>query len=460
MLADLRETALQSEAAEPLPIDTGHIDPKVLLTEKDRSCLRAFDELSTAALAYGSAIFQAEQDWQLARTSPREAFLKVRLAHERYLSRVKDLYREILSHTSNSLESSYDLRKQLHHLAASVTHLDHTLRLVQGSKAYKFSESLRTAYHRTKQMADRLKLAMQSEAKGESISSPHASRAEASSEQNNAPGTPDAANSSAAAKADGISGITQEHQFYSIDNPYAKVDNSGTSFEVFRNWVTVFHYQDRMYGSQQPLVNDWIPNITELDKIVPIAGKRVLELGSLEGGNTKQLLDLGAREVIGIEASAASFMKSLVAKNEFALNSAQFVYGDCNVVLDTQKFRARGRFDLCYCSGILYHLEDPLKTIDLISGYTDTIYVWSQVATERMPAGDWVSVSDAEGRIYSGRLNHYYETTHIGGIGRHAVWLSQESLYQAFRDRGFAIRELGGRQTFKGDSAEFLATRL
>src|SRR5262249_6032834 len=139
---------------------------------------------------------------------------------------------------------------------------------------------------------------------------------------------------------------------------------------------------------------------------------------------------------------------------------AYFVFGDCNVVLDTARFRSRGKFDLCYCSGILYHLEEPLRTIDLIAGYADTIYVWSQVATERMPAGDWVSVSAAEGRTYSARLTHYRETAHSGGIGRHAVWLSQESLHQAFRDRGFAIRELGGRQTFKGDSAEFLASRL
>ncbi len=446
MLAAVERNVAPEAEASLSGIDTGRIDPKILLSEKDRECVLAFDGLNSALVQYSSVLVQYEKDVETGQVGSKEAFLQIRIAHEKYLSRVKELYRVILSHDGEAIQAVYDLRKQVYELASSVTHLDHTLRAVQGSKAYRFAEQLRSAFHSLKGAVAQRPAGQASDGPAAPAQSAPASEAPASTTQE-------------PVFKDGISGIAEEHGFLAVQNPYAKVDNRGTSFDIFRNWVTVFHYQDRMYGSQSPLVNDWIPNLTDLNKIYPMVGKRVLEIGSLEGGNTKQLLDLGAKEVVGIESSAESFVKSVIAKNEMNLHGAKFVFGDCNKVLAEKKFHAGGKFDLCYASGVLYHMEEPLRTIDLLSESSDVIYVWSQVASERMPAGDWVTLSDAVGRTYSGRINKYTSTSHIGGLGQFAVWLTKDSLHQAFTDRGFRIEELGGRQTYKGESSEFLARR-
>lgn len=58
-----------------------------------------------------------------------------------------------------------------------------------------------------------------------------------------------------------------------------------------------------------------------------IHGKRVLELGPLEGGHTFMLERAGAGEIVAIEALVPAFMRCLIVKNLLGLR-ARFLLGD------------------------------------------------------------------------------------------------------------------------------------
>ena len=105
-------------------------------------------------------------------------------------------------------------------------------------------------------------------------------------------------------------------------------------------------------------------------------GKRVLELGPLEGGHSYALEKLGA-DVLAIESNADAYLKCLIAK-EITGIKAKFMLGDVSAFLKS----TRDRFDLVFACGVLYHMRDPITLIEDISRVTDRCYVWSHVFDE------------------------------------------------------------------------------
>lgn len=253
--------------------------------------------------------------------------------------------------------------------------------------------------------------------------------------------------------------LHEEHSFYKAENPYQDVSNEGTSLAALEDWVSVFHYKGRRYGSNEPLVSDQLPPIDKINSIYPYNGKHILELGSLEGANTKQMLDLGAASVTAIEFNKDFFLKSLAIKNEFQLNNAEFILGDLNLILTNKKVGHRDNFDFCLCSGLLYHMENPVRTIDLICRHAPAVYVWSHVASKKRPAGKWVTITDLDGHKYRGCQNIYKDKDSLGGTGRGAVWLTPESMTQCFEDRGYKISHKLLDENYKGERIEFLALK-
>ena len=80
------------------------------------------------------------------------------------------------------------------------------------------------------------------------------------------------------------------------------------------------------------------------------AGKRVLELGPLEGGHAYMLEQLGAASVFSLEASSRAFLKCLVLKEAFGLTRTRFLLGDFMPYLHT----TADEFDVIFACGVLY----------------------------------------------------------------------------------------------------------
>ena len=112
-----------------------------------------------------------------------------------------------------------------------------------------------------------------------------------------------------------------------------------------------------------------------------LEGKRVLELGPLEGAHTYLLERLGAKRIDAIEANKLAYLRCLVAKEIFGLRRARFHLGDF-----VRGLEAPTRYDLIVACGVLYHMTEPLTLLERIAGRTDLIYLWTHYFDdEEMP---------------------------------------------------------------------------
>jgi len=103
------------------------------------------------------------------------------------------------------------------------------------------------------------------------------------------------------------------------------------------------------------------------------ANKDILELGPLEGAHSFMLQDAGAKSVISIEANSRAFLKCLCIKELFGLNRVSYKLGDFVSYLEENKCK----FDIAIASGVLYHMDDPIRVLDLIASAADKIFIWT-----------------------------------------------------------------------------------
>lgn len=424
-------------------VDTGVVSPEILLTPQDTEALAVFDEVKQLSTQLSERLAGVEQALRNSQASSGLTELVRQLRNE-VNTKLNPLCEKIFRHDVQSLQQIYDLRVHMNHILRELSYANDRFNEVRSSKLYQSARSVVHGATQAKSLAYRAARKAKRMAMGSPV--PQAPIAEAPS-------------ANGVVNGEKIRNMQEEHTFYALHNPYADVDNRNTAFEIFRNWVTIFHVNGKRFGASSPLVNDQLPTIYELNHIYPLAGKTVLELGPLEAGNTKQMVDLGAKFVVGIESNRESFLKCLIAKNDIPLDNTRFIFGDLNHVLTQPEFSSGPKYDLCLASGLLYHMEDPLLTIDLITQTASTIYVWSHVASDRAPAGEWLDVTDRAGRTYRGRRNEYKKTDVLGGVGACAIWLTPENLRKAFEDRGFSVQDMGTLQNYKGDAIKFLATK-
>jgi len=116
--------------------------------------------------------------------------------------------------------------------------------------------------------------------------------------------------------------------------------------------------------------------------------RRILELGSLEGGHTLALARYpGVERVVGIEGRAANVARARLVKHCFGLANAEFVLGD----LEQLELRSLGDFDAIFCVGVLYHLPRPWQLLERMATVSRNVFVWTHYALRAEAAtGDYV----------------------------------------------------------------------
>ncbi len=189
-----------------------------------------------------------------------------------------------------------------------------------------------------------------------------------------------------------------------------------------------------------------------------LAGMRVLEVGPLEGAHTRDLIKLGAEHVLAIESNITAFMKCLVVKELAQLPRCTFMLGDAQKYLQ----ETAERFSLIYCSGVLYHMEDPFEMLRAMTSRTDKIFIWTHFCLEEKPSKPPVSVT-RDGLELTYFESEYLETSASnafwGGIAPRAHWMSKEGIHKSLAHLGFSMRivdEIDHEQT---PSFSFVATR-
>ena len=167
-------------------------------------------------------------------------------------------------------------------------------------------------------------------------------------------------------------------------------------------------------------------------------GMNVLELGPLEGAHTYQLAKLGANRILAIEANSEAFLKCLVVKDILQTPHCQFLLGDCLKFLQV----SCDQFDMIFCSGILYHMENPFDMVKAISQRTDRVFLWThyydpdvRVEPERRPKK--VTCDGLELTFYENAYGDPNYGRFWGGNMPTASWLSRDAIAQCFRYFGY-----------------------
>jgi 2-polyprenyl-3-methyl-5-hydroxy-6-metoxy-1,4-benzoquinol methylase len=189
-----------------------------------------------------------------------------------------------------------------------------------------------------------------------------------------------------------------------------------------------------------------------VERMGGVTGKRVLELGPLEGGHSYMLDRAGAREVMAIEGNSRAFLKCLIAKELLGMPSVRFRHGDFTAYLKD----AHDRFDLVFASGVLYHVINPVEVIAGIAALADTAFIWTHYYDEAVlgsrakTAHRVVAGTPAEYLGYRHMLHrHEYLTvlsqkSFCGGSRSYSNWMTRDGLFGALRRFGLNTLEVYG----------------
>ena len=183
-----------------------------------------------------------------------------------------------------------------------------------------------------------------------------------------------------------------------------------------------------------------------LEQFGPIEGRDILELGPLEASHTYMLEQRKPASILAIEANRLSFLRCLVVKELLGLKIARFALGNFAPWLET----AEQRFDLIVASGVLYHMADPVRLLELLSLRADSLYLWTHYASdEAMPLDDprhmafvgETEVRESHGVAVRCHRRSYWgawkSKTFCGGLYDLHRWIERDDLIQLLRALGF-----------------------
>lgn len=220
--------------------------------------------------------------------------------------------------------------------------------------------------------------------------------------------------------------------------PVAFGDRFGPGFEktlpTHQNALDIF---SGLWGSALPPLSGLVggSSPTFEDQRVPLAvtllgglsGRSILELGPYEAYNTYQFQQAGATSITSIESSKINFLKCLIVKNIFGLN-ATFLHGDFLKYLQ----QTACRFDVCWASGVLYHMIQPIELLKGIRRVADATLIWT----------------------------HYYDDTHIAATGNTKYFEASKDVMHSEFSRSLRLHhrtypDQGDRSYFSGGEAPY-----
>ena len=183
-----------------------------------------------------------------------------------------------------------------------------------------------------------------------------------------------------------------------------------------------------------------------IERLGGVQGKRVLELGPLEGGHTYMLEQLGAATITSVEANSRAYLKCLLVKEALGLHRAHFIYSDCIQFLEGNP----ETYDLCVASGILYHMRDPAKLLSLLSRTCNQIMIWTHYYDaellsqkpsiyQRFATGKATSFEGFQHTLY--RQDYGAATGwsgFCGGSSPFSRWMTRDDILACCRHFGFA----------------------
>lgn len=184
----------------------------------------------------------------------------------------------------------------------------------------------------------------------------------------------------------------------------------------------------------------------EMGLVGGFAGRRVVELGPLEGGHSFAIERLEAESITAIEANSRAYLKCLIAKETFGMRRARFRLGDCIEYLRT----TTDHYDIGVACGILYHLTNPVELLALLARHCDALFLWTVfydpefVANNPVPGAKF---SDSVAMEHAGFAHTVHRFNYgpsldwkgfCGGGDVYSYWMEKDAILEALQRFGFA----------------------
>lgn len=176
-----------------------------------------------------------------------------------------------------------------------------------------------------------------------------------------------------------------------------------------------------------------------------VKDQSILELGPLEGGHTYMMHQQGVSSITSVEANTHAFLKCLCVKEMLNMTNAHFKLGDFMHMLRQDKTK----YDLVIASGVLYHMEEPIELIKLLSEITNKLFIWTHyydVDTIKGRADLTHRFNAPAPLVYEG-IEYIYATQaykdalnwsgFCGGPMPVSKWVTRESILKALDHYGF-----------------------
>ena len=201
----------------------------------------------------------------------------------------------------------------------------------------------------------------------------------------------------------------------------------------------------RLGGGEVHCVHGWSDQrVATLLKLVPVAGKRVLEPGCLEGVMTCALCAAGA-EVTAFDVRPSCVIKTFarclafgfqprlllhdarrMRSSEFRVQSSELEASTLNSEPGTRNFP----FDLVFHSGVFYHLANPVEHMHALASMAPLVFLDTHTAKSGAP----LDTVDGYAGMWSAEHGWHDE---FSGVEAKSFWLTKPELRRLFDECGF-----------------------
>ncbi len=189
-------------------------------------------------------------------------------------------------------------------------------------------------------------------------------------------------------------------------------------------WVTKFEIDGCEYGGWYDAAAD--RRLRQFAERFPDS-RRILELGSLEGGHTLGLSRLpDVTQVLGLEGRDYNVEKANFIKTLTQSNNVEFRQCD----LEDADFSDLGAFDAVFSVGLLYHLREPWRHLDALARVSRNLFLWTHYADE---AKARETVNGFKGWRFQERG---YDDP-LSGLSAYSFWPTLDSLKSMITTAGF-----------------------
>lgn len=217
------------------------------------------------------------------------------------------------------------------------------------------------------------------------------------------------------------------------------------AIDALPGWSSAFPSHLNLSAGAHPLFAD--TRITwALERYGSIEGKKVLEVGPLEGMHTYMLNAQRPSRIDAVEANRLCFLRCLVTRDILNIDRSRFLLGDIQAWLA----ESEEVYDFAFASGVLYHMADPAGFLQKISARANALYIWTHYFDEqamppsdvrRTPFSGRVEIKDVDGssiRYYERSYNHANSNpSFCGGMKDRHFWLHRDDIMLLLKKFGY-----------------------